>query len=77
MQPLITLDPSDAKHLAALLEKEAIPFELSADDSALLMPGREVMMSLGMYPEGSKIVVSVPEDKAAKATELLNQLFPV
>jgi hypothetical protein len=67
-------EPADAKHLLPQLEAAGIPFEIETDNSALLRPGRTVAMVLGMYPEGSKIVVSVPASVLDRANAIAAKL---
>lgn len=70
-------EPREVKRVVALLEAQGIPFDLQADDSALSNPFRAVQLSMGTYPEGSKIVVFVPESNYAAAVETLKVMFPV
>jgi len=77
MQQIGAFDPSDAKRAIALLEAHQIPFEIDADHSALADPNRTIQLLCGMYPEGSKIVLFVPESKVSNAQVALETLFPV
>ena len=70
-------EPSQAKAVLAAFEGEGIPFEIESDHSALMQPGRTLQMYLGMYPEGSKLVVFVPESFLVRAQEIVRKLFPV
>ena len=77
MMPIGAFEPSDAKRVVASLEAQGIPFKVEADDSAVFTPNRWIPLAMGIYPEGSKVVLSVPESKMPNATEILNALFPV
>jgi hypothetical protein len=77
LQQVGAFDPSDAKRVVASLEAQGIPFEVEADDSALFTPNRWLQLSVGMYPEGSKVIVFVPESKVPDAMKALKVLFPV
>ena len=77
MQQIGAFEPSDAKRAFALLEAHQIPFEIEADNSALADPNRTIQLLFGIYPEGSKILVFVPESKVADAEVALKPLFPV
>jgi len=70
-------EPSEAKRVLAVFEAESIPFEVESDHSALAKPGRWLQQYFGMYPEGSKLVVFVPESSLAKAEAILRQMFPI
>ena len=76
MQQIGAFEPSDAKRVIASLETNKIPFEVEADDSALFAPNRWLQLQFGMYPDGSKVVIFVPESRVPNATEILNTLFP-
>ncbi len=67
-------EPAEAKHLLPLLEAAGIPFEIETDNSALLRPGRTSAMVLGMYPDGSKIVVFVPASALDQAMEIAEKI---
>jgi len=77
MHQVGSFEPLDAKKVLPLLEANGIRFELETDDSALERPGRWMELSLGMYPEGSKLLVFVPESQVARATNLILSIFPV
>lgn len=77
LQQLGTFEPMDAKRLLPLLEAEHIAFEVEADDSALLRPNRWMSLAVGIYPEGSKVLVFVSESDLPRAMEILETLFPV
>jgi hypothetical protein len=68
-------DPFEAKQVIALLEANAIPFEVETDHAALLEPARGVQLYFGMYPEGSRIIIFVPEHQEPAATEVLSDFF--
>lgn len=70
-------EPWEARQVLAALETEAIPFEVEADHSALRRPGRWIEQYFGMYPEGSKLVVFVPESAVPAATAIVRRFFPV
>lgn len=70
-------EPSEAKRLLPLFEAEQIPFEVESDHSALAKPGRWLQQYFGMYPEGSKLVVFVPESFVPRAEAIVRRLFPV
>jgi len=70
MFQLGAFEPTEAKRLLPQLEAAGIPFEIEADNSALLQPGRSAALALGMYPAGSKIVIFVPEATADRAQQL-------
>jgi predicted protein tyrosine phosphatase len=72
-----SFEPLDAKRVLSLLEANSIPFEIEMDNSALERPGRWMELSLGMFPEGSRLIVFVPESKVAAANALVLSLFPV
>jgi len=72
-----SFDPSEAKRLLAAFEAKGIPFEVESDHSALAKPGRWLEQYLGMYPEGSKLVVFVPESSLPKAEAIFRELFPI
>jgi hypothetical protein len=70
-------EPSEAKKVLAAFEAQNIPFEVESDHSALAKPGRWLQQYFGMYPEGSKLIVFVPESSLAKAEAILKEMFPV
>lgn len=69
-------EPSDAKKLLAAFEAQGVSFEVESDHSALTKPGRWLEQYFAMYPEGSKVVVFVPESSLRRAEAILGQLFP-
>jgi hypothetical protein len=77
LHQLGTFEPHEATKLLPRLEAEGIRFELERDDSALAEPTRTLQLYLGMYPEGSKLAVFVPESLLEKAQAALTDLFPV
>lgn len=77
LEPIGAFETGDAKRVIELLEAQGIPFALESDDSALSDPVRPIQLYLGMYPEGPKIVVFVPESKVSTAVEAVEGLFPV
>ncbi len=70
-------EPFEAKKVLAAFEAQNIPFEVESDHSSLAKPGRWLLQSLGMYPEGSKLVVFVPESSVPKAEAILAAMFPI
>ena len=70
-------EPNEAKRLLPLLESDGIPFEVEADHSALLAPGRTAALYLGTYPEGSKLAVFVREEDLPAALDRVKSLFPL
>lgn len=72
-----SFEPSEVKRLLAAFETAGIPFELEEDHSALGTPGRWMHLAVGMYPEGSKLAVFVPESHLAAAQSLVASLFPL
>lgn len=69
-------DPPDARRLLRLLEEHEVPFEIEADHSALMQPGRAVSLYLGMGPTGSRMNVHVPVEHLPHSRKLLRYLFP-
>ena len=72
-----SFDPSEAKKLLAVFEAQGIPFEVESDHSALAKPGRWLEQYFGMHPDGSKLLVFVPESSLSKAEAIFRQMFPV
>jgi hypothetical protein len=70
-------EPFEARRVLALLEAHQIPFDAVADNSALSEPTRALQLYFGMYPEGSKLAVFVPESKQKEAMTALKNLFRV
>jgi len=77
MPQLGTFEPHEATKILPRLEAEGIHFELERDDTALAEPTRALQLYLGMYPEGSRMLVFVPEAQLEKAKAIINELFPV
>lgn len=77
LHELGTYDPNDAKKVLTALEAAAISFEVESDHSALMRPERTMLMNFGMYPDGSKLRVFVPEPMLAAAESIVAKLFPV
>jgi hypothetical protein len=77
LHQLGTFEPHEATRLLSRLEADGIRFELERDDSALAQPNRALQLYLGMYPEGSKLVVFVPASHLEKALAVVKELFPV
>jgi hypothetical protein len=71
-----TFDPPDAKQVLRLLEENDIPFEIEADHSALMQPGRFLAQQWGMNPAGSRMKVFVPETHLDIALRRLESLYP-
>lgn len=77
MHQVGSFEPRDLKRVLPLFEANGIQFELETDDSELKRPGRWMDLSFGMYPEGSKLMVFVPESQLAAANTLVLSLFPI
>ncbi|HRE84067.1 MAG TPA: VOC family protein [Opitutaceae bacterium] len=69
-------EPADSKRLLEALETNGIAFEIAADHSELLRPGRTVEMILGTFPDGSKLAVFVKERDLAAAQNVMKKVFP-
>ncbi len=69
-------EPADAKRLLALLEEHEVPFEVEADHSELLQPGRAVPLYLGMIPAGSCMRIFVKQENLGHVRKLLDWLYP-
>ncbi|HSY54279.1 MAG TPA: hypothetical protein VK785_07520 [Opitutaceae bacterium] len=76
LHQLGSFEPMEAKRLLPALEMHGIPFEIETDNSALAHPNRWMGLAFGLYPDGSKIVVFVPESEMARALDVLHGLFP-
>lgn len=72
-----SFEPSEAKKLLAAFEGQSIPFEVESDHSALTKPGRWLEQYFGMHPDGSKLIVFVPESSLPKAEAIFRKTFPV
>ena len=70
-------EPSEARRLFLLLEQHEIPFEMEGDHSKLQAPFRFLQLEFGLYPEGSKVLIFVPQKHEASAQQLVATLFPV
>jgi hypothetical protein len=77
MHQIGAFEPFEAKRVLAVLETHQIPYDAVADNSALSDPFRSAQLYFGMYPEGSKLAVFVPESMHKAAMEVLKELFPV
>ena len=77
MQPIGSFEPSYAKRVIELLEEKQIPFQVEVDDSRLLDPTRSAQLAFGMYPDGSRVVLSVTESRLTEAMEMLKNISPV
>jgi hypothetical protein len=77
MHRLGAFEPAEAKRLLPALEAAGIPFEIEADHSALAQPGRWMQLYFGMYPDGSKLAVFVPESRLEHALAEAQRLFPL
>ncbi len=69
-------EPADAKRLLSLLEEHEVPFEVEADHSELLQPGRAVPLYLGMIPAGSCMRIFVKQENLGHVRKLLHWLYP-
>jgi len=76
LHQLGTFEPHEASKILPKLEAGGIRFELERDDTALAEPTRSLQLYLGMYPEGSKLAVFVPESQLEKAQATVQSLFP-
>lgn len=72
-----SFEPSEARRLFPLLEQHAIPFQMEGDHSRLQKPFRFLQLEFGLYPEGSKVLIFVPEKDEARAQPLVAGLFPL
>lgn len=72
-----SFEPMEAKRVIPLFEQHQVPFEMEADHSRLQAPFRFLQLEFGLYPEGSKLLLFVPEKEEARAQQLLATLFPV
>ena len=70
-------EPADAKRVLEALEAAGVPFEIEADHSNLLTPGRSLELYFGMYPPGSTLLVFVPGASVTIAQDIVTKLFPV
>ena len=77
LHQLGAFEPHEAKKILPLLEAMGVRFEVEVDHSALAQPNRAVLLYFGMYPEGSKLAVFVPEAEVEKAMAAIRDLFPV
>jgi len=77
LHQLGTFEPHEATKILPRLEAAGIRFELERDDTALAEPTRALQLYLGMYPEGSKLSVFIPETQLEKAQAVIKDLFPV
>ena len=68
--------PSEARKVLKAFEAQSIPFELESDHTALAKSGRWLQQQFGLHPEGSKLVVTVPESYFQKANTILRQMPP-
>lgn len=71
-----SFEPGDAKVLLPLLEEHGVTFEIQADHSALLQPGRAASLYLGFAPQGSALEVWVSAEQLAHVRKLLRFLYP-
>jgi hypothetical protein len=72
-----SFEPMEAKRVFPLLDQHQIPFEMEGDHSRLQAPFRFLQLEFGLYPEGSKVLIFVPEKDEIRAQQLLATLFPV
>ncbi len=77
MHQLGAFEPHEAKKVLPRLAAAGIRFEVEADNSALARPTRVLELYFGVYPEGSKLAVFVPESQLEKAMATIKDLFPV
>jgi hypothetical protein len=76
LQQLGAFDPREMKDLIAALESQVIPFEVESDHSAVTSDGNWMSHNLGIYPEGSKLVIFVPESIFSRARKVMRGVFP-
>lgn len=77
LHQLGSFEPHEAKKVLPRLEAAGIRFEIEADNSALAQPNRALQLYFGMYPEGSKLAVFVPESQVEPAMAAIKDMFPV
>lgn len=77
MHQLGAFEVHEAKKVLPRLETAGVRFEIETDNSALARPNRALELSFGIYPEGSKLAVFVPESQIEKAMAAIKDLFPV
>jgi len=77
MHQLGAFEPHEAKKVLPRLEAEGIRFELEVDNTELMKPTHAAQLYLGIYPEGSKLLVFVPASQLDRAMVALKELFPV
>jgi hypothetical protein len=70
-QPIITLEPRDAKPLLDALQRLEIPFVVDADHSDLADPMRPVALAYGTALPASKIIILVHKEAWSAATEII------
>ena len=70
-QPIITLEPRDAKPLLDALQRLEIPFVVDADHSELADPMRPVALAYGTALPASKIIILVHKEAWSAATEII------
>jgi hypothetical protein len=69
-------EPTEARRLFPELESRGIEFDVESDHSALARPTRWLQQCFGMFPEGSKLLVFVPESVVTEAEALVLEMFP-
>ena len=77
LHQLGAFEPHEAKKVLPLLEATGIRFEVEADHTALAQPNRALQLYFGLYPEGSKLAIFVPESQVEKAMAAIKDLFPI
>jgi len=77
LHQLGAFEPHEAKKVLPRLETEGIHFELEVDNTELMKPTHAAQLNFGIYPEGSKLVVFVPESELENALAAVKDLFPV
>ncbi|MFT3780625.1 MAG: hypothetical protein QM790_01330 [Nibricoccus sp.] len=77
LHQLGAFEPHEAKKVLPRLEEAKIPFEVEADHSEMAKPTHALQLYFGIYPEGAKLVVFVPESQLEKAMSVVKDLFPV
>jgi hypothetical protein len=77
LSQLGAFEPHEATKVLPRLEAMGIRFELEVDNTEMLKPTHAAQLYLGIYPEGSKLVVFVLESQLEKALAAVKDLFPV
>ena len=76
LHQLGAFSPEEASQLVPLFEAEKIPFEVETDESALSGSNDFPGLLFGVNPEGSKILLFVPEPDLVRAQAVVGRVFP-